>query len=97
VWHQFFGVAFFLIMLIDNQAPLKVPFEVFSAFGTVGPSVGSSIQPNCNFAYDLSAFGKSVLVLVMIAGHVGTITIGGAILKRHLPNYSYPEEPIVVG
>jgi trk system potassium uptake protein TrkH len=91
------GVAFFLIMLLENQAPLKVLFEVFSAFGTVGLSLGSSIQSNCNFAYDLFAFGKLVLILVMITGRVGTITIGGAILKRHLLSYSYPEESIVVG
>jgi trk system potassium uptake protein TrkH len=89
--------AFFLIMLIEYQPPLKVLFEVFSAFGTVGLSLGSSINPFCSFSYDLSAIGKLIIISVMIAGRVGTITIGSAILKPHILEYVYPEEPIVVG
>ncbi len=90
-------VAFFLIMLIDHQPPLKVIFEVFSAFGTVGLSLGSALNPFCSFSYDLSAIGKLIIIIVMIAGRVGTITIGSAIMKPHPIDYAYPEEPIVVG
>jgi trk system potassium uptake protein TrkH len=89
--------AFFLIMLIDNQSPLKVLFELFSAFGTVGLSLGSSVNHLCSFSYDLSAVGKLFVILVMIAGRVGTLTIGSALLKPHPLDYSYPEEPIVIG
>jgi trk system potassium uptake protein TrkH len=89
--------AFFLIMLIEQQSPLKVIFEVFSAFGTVGLSLGSAINPFCSFSYDLSTIGKLIIIGVMIAGRVGTITIGSAILKPHPIDYAYPEEPIVVG
>jgi trk system potassium uptake protein TrkH len=89
--------AFFLIMLIEHQAPLKVIFEVFSAFGTVGLSLGSSMNPFCSFSYDLSAIGKLIIIGVMIAGRVGTVTVGSAILKPHPIDYAYPEEPIVVG
>ncbi|MBE0433641.1 Trk family potassium uptake protein [candidate division WOR-3 bacterium] len=91
------GSAFFLIMLIDNQVPLKVLFEIFSAFGTVGLSLGSSINPFCSFVYDLSALGKLIIISVMIAGRVGTLTISSALLKPHPLEYSYPEEPIVIG
>jgi trk system potassium uptake protein TrkH len=90
-------VAFFLIMLLENQSPLKVLFEVFSAFGTVGLSLGSSLNPFCSFSHDLSAIGKLIIIGVMIAGRVGTITVGSAILKPHPIDYAYPEEPIVVG
>ena len=90
-------VAFFIIMLVENQAPLKTMFEVFSAFGTVGLSMGSATNPFCSFAYDLSPLGKLVIICVMIAGRVGTITVGSAILKPHPLEYSYPEETIVVG
>lgn len=91
------ALAFFVIMLIDNKPPLKVLFEVFSAFGTVGLSLGSSINPFCSFSYDLSIIGKLIIILLVIAGRVGTITIGGALLRPHPLEYSYPEEPVVVG
>lgn len=90
-------VAFFIIMITENQASLKTMFEVFSAFGTVGLSLGSATNPFCSFAYDLSAFGKFVIICVMIAGRVGTITVGSAILKPHPLEYLYPEEAIVIG
>ncbi|MCK4940920.1 Trk family potassium uptake protein [candidate division WOR-3 bacterium] len=90
-------VAFFIIMLVENQTPIKVLFEVFSAFGTVGLSFGSTVNPFCSFSYDLSTIGKLVIICVAIAGRVGTITVGSAILKPHPLEYSYPEEPIVVG
>jgi trk system potassium uptake protein TrkH len=89
--------AFFLIMLIENQTPLKVIFEIFSAFGTVGLSTGSSLNPFCSFSYDLSALGKLIIIGVMITGRVGTLTIGSALLKPHPLEYAYAEEPIVVG
>lgn len=91
------GAAFFAIMLIDGPAPGSVLFEIFSAFGTVGLSLGSLINPCCSFAHDLSAPGKFVIILVMVAGRVGTLTISSALLKSHPLEYSYPEEPIVVG
>ncbi|UCD06641.1 MAG: Trk family potassium uptake protein [candidate division WOR-3 bacterium] len=90
-------VAFLLILLIDKQSPLKVLFEVFSAFGTVGLSMGSSLNPFCSFSFDLSALSKLVIIGTLIAGRVGTITLGSAILKPHPLEYTYPEEPIVVG
>ena len=84
-------------MLIEQQTPLKVIFEVFSAFGTVGLSLGSSVNRFCSFSYDLSAIGKLIIIAVMITGRVGTLTIGSALLKPHPIDYAYPEEPIIVG
>ncbi len=90
-------VAFFLIMLFDEPEPLKALFEIFSALGTVGLSLGSSVNPHCSFSYDLSAISKLVIIAVIITGRVGTITIGSALLRPHLLEYKYPEEPIMVG
>ncbi len=89
--------AFFLIMLFDNPHPLKALFEVFSALGTVGLSLGSSINPYCSFSYDLSVISKLIIIVVVITGRVGTITIGSALLRPHPLDYKYPEEPIVIG
>jgi len=91
------SAAFSIIMLIDNPPPMKVLFEVVSAFGTVGLSLGSNINPNCNFSFDLSWASKLVLIVVMISGKVGLITISSALLKPHPLEYSYPEESIIVG
>ncbi len=90
-------IAFVFILVIDDLAPLKVLFEVISAFGTVGLSLGSGLNPTCNFSFDLSAIGKLIIVAVMISGKVGTITIGSALLRPRPMAYSYPEESIVVG
>jgi trk system potassium uptake protein TrkH len=89
--------AFVLIMLFDNSAPLSTLFEIFSALGTVGLSVGSSINPNCSFVYDLSALSKLIIIVVMLTGRVGTITIGSALLRPHPLDYKYSEEPVVIG
>jgi trk system potassium uptake protein TrkH len=90
-------VSFFLIMLFDGHAPVKVLFEIFSAFGTVGLSLGSSQNPCCSFSHDLTVFGKLIIIGVMLTGRVGTLTIGSALLRPHPMEYAYPEEPIVVG
>jgi len=89
--------GFVLIMLLDSPKPLAALFEVVSALGTVGLSMGSSVQKFCSFSHDLSAFGKLVIIMVMITGRVGTITIGSALLKPHPLEYKYPQEPIAVG
>lgn len=89
--------AFFLIMLFDTPEPLHALFEIFSALGTVGLSLGSSINPHCSFVFDLSAISKIIVTLVVITGRVGTITIGSALIRPHPIDYKYPEEPIVVG
>ena len=90
-------VAFFIIMLSEDKSPLKILFEIFSAFGTVGLSLGSSINPYCSLSYDFSVVGKLVIIIMMIAGRVGTITLGSALLKPHPLDYAYPQESIVVG
>jgi trk system potassium uptake protein TrkH len=86
-----------LLMLFDNCRPISAFFEVFSALGTVGLSLGSSVNSCCSFSYDLSWISKLVIILTMITGRVGTITIGSALLKPHLTDFKYPEEPIVIG
>jgi len=65
-------------------------FETVSAFGTVGLSLGITGQ--------LSAVGRLALVLLMIAGRLGPVTlasfIGGREVKQRV---RYPEEHVVLG
>lgn len=90
-------VAWILLLAVENAAPMRAAFEVVSAFGTVGLSLGSTLSSSCNYAYDLGPFGKLVLVLVMITGKVGTITIGSALLKPRPQDYTYPTETVAIG
>lgn len=90
-------LSFFVIMLIDRQSPFKLLFEILSAFGTVGLSLGSNIHPACNFSFDLSPISKLIVIFVMLSGRVGTLTLSQALIKPHLKEFSYPEESIIVG
>jgi trk system potassium uptake protein TrkH len=88
-----FGAALAL-MISDNIAFFTALFEVTSAFGTVGLSLG----PGYGLAAELSTFGKILLAFVMFAGRVGPITVVLALSERTKPRrYTYPEEDIAIG
>ncbi len=83
-----FGV--FVLLTVEDLALSDAFFEVVSAFGTVGLSTG--VTPG------LSAAGKIVLMLIMLTGRIGPLTLALAIGQRgerHL--YDYPEERVVIG
>jgi trk system potassium uptake protein TrkH len=88
-----FGAALAL-MISDDVPAFTALFEVASAFGTVGLSLG----PGYGLATELGAFGKILLAFVMFAGRVGPITIVVALSERSKPSrYTYPEEEIAIG
>ena len=79
------------ILTITENAPLNVLlFEVISAFGTVGMSLG--LTP------ELSIVGKVVITILMFIGRVGPLTLAFALAKRtkKMP-YKYVEEKIMIG
>jgi len=83
-----FGV--FVLLTVEDLPLSDALFEVVSAFGTVGLSTG--VTPG------LSAAGKIVLMLIMLTGRIGPLTLALAIGQRgerHL--YDYPEERVVIG
>ncbi|MEO0122572.1 MAG: TrkH family potassium uptake protein [candidate division WOR-3 bacterium] len=90
-------ISFFLILLFDRAQPLKLLFEIFSAFGTVGLSLGSNLNPYCNYVGEFSLFSKLIIILLMLIGRVGTLTLGSALIRPRNFDFSYPEESIVVG
>lgn len=78
------------IMVTDGLRLLPALFEVTSAFGTVGLSMGVS--------QGLSTFAKLILIGVMFWGRVGTITLILALsARRRTKGYSYPQEDIAIG
>ncbi|WP_207505516.1 TrkH family potassium uptake protein [Telluribacter humicola] len=84
------GPAILIITVLEPEKLLiNVAFECFSAFSTVGLTLG--ITPL------LSDTAKIVLVVVMFIGRVGTFTLFVAFSRRTLAkNYHYPKETIFI-
>lgn len=82
------GVAVFLLSVNDGHFGLiKLSFEVFSAFSTVGLTLG--LTPS------LTDFSKVVLVATMFIGRVGALTLCVALVKQQQQlYYRYPQEEI---
>ncbi|WP_265459012.1 TrkH family potassium uptake protein [Enterococcus sp. HY326] len=69
-----------------------IAFEAFSAFGTVGLTMG--LTP------DLTEIGKVVIIALMYIGRVGILTVVFSLIaksKREQANFKYPEEGVMVG
>lgn len=69
----------------------QILYEVVSAFGTVGLTLGITTE--------LSVIGKIIISISMYFGRVGPLTIVLALAKKHSNrgNIKYPEEKILVG
>ena len=81
----------FLLLLIEKDFTfMQILFESVSAFATCGYTTGITTQ--------LSQLSKIVLVVSMIAGRIGSLTIILALRKRkERLLYHYPEERFVIG
>lgn len=85
-------MAALIVLLITESNISVVPllFEITSAFGTTGMSLG--------ITSDLSTTGKSIIMGLMFIGRVGLIsflfTLGG---RGKKPHYHYPKERVIVG
>lgn len=81
------------VTLISYDQPeldlIKVVFECFSAYSTVGLSL--------NLTPELSTFNKLVVAVIMFVGRVSMLTIFIALVKnKHQGNYRYPTEEITI-
>jgi Trk-type K+ transport system membrane component len=84
----FLGIYIFLISINDSEKGLvKIAFEVFSAFSTVGLSLG--ITP------ELTGISKFIIILAMFTGRVGMVTILVVFIRQSKQlYYRYPKEDI---
>lgn len=82
--------ALVVLSITENHSLLALLFEVCSAFGTTGLSVG--------ITSDLSTAGKCVIIILMFIGRIGLPSflymIGG---KEEKTNYHYPKERVIIG
>lgn len=79
-----------LLLTEKNATLLQIIFEITSAFGTCGMSLG--------ITSDLSSPGKVIIMILMFVGRVGLISflysLGG---KSEKPKYHYPKERVIIG
>ncbi|NQD68715.1 TrkH family potassium uptake protein, partial [Bacillus haikouensis] len=79
-----------ILSLSESHSLIEIIFEVTSAFGTTGLSLGITSE--------LSTIGKCVIMILMFIGRVGILSflfmIGG---KEKTANYHYPKERVIIG
>ncbi|KAA9021666.1 TrkH family potassium uptake protein [Niallia endozanthoxylica] len=79
-----------VLSVTEKFSLLSIIFEVSSAFGTTGLSMG--ITP------DLSTFGKWVIMALMFIGRIGLVSFLLILRgKEQDVNYHYPKERIIIG
>jgi trk system potassium uptake protein TrkH len=85
------GGALFLLLLLEPQPFAELLFEVTSAFGTVGLSLGATPR--------LGPAGKLIIIAVMFVGRTGPLTL--ALLlgtgAARAPAVRRPESRVMVG
>ncbi|MBR7628375.1 TrkH family potassium uptake protein [Aeromonas popoffii] len=82
-------LAMFLLMVTEDLPFDKIMFETISAFATVGLSTGITAS--------LSEPGKLILVLVMICGRLGPLTLAFMLARPVETRIKYPEEGLYTG
>lgn len=83
------AVVSFIMSLYSSFSYKEVLFETVSAFGTVGLSLG--ITPY------IDNFSKILLIITMLFGRVGGLTLLSLILAKEPKEIKYLEEPVSVG
>lgn len=79
-----------LILTYTESAPFEwIVFEAFSAFGTVGLSMG--------LTGDLSNLGKIIIMVLMFIGRIGPVTLAFALARQHRDQVSHPKGDIFTG
>jgi potassium uptake TrkH family protein len=79
-----------VLSISEKHSLLELLFEICSAFGTTGLSMG--------ITSDLSSVGKCVIMILMFIGRIGLLSflfmIGG---KEEKTNFHYPKERVIIG
>jgi len=85
------AAGLFVLLLVEPLGFAELAFEVVSAFGTVGLSLGATPE--------LGPVGKLIIIVVMFTGRVGPLTVA-LLLGRSAargPRVRLPESRVMVG
>ncbi|MFA9560150.1 TrkH family potassium uptake protein [Evansella sp. AB-rgal1] len=78
------------LSVTESNAPfLNIVFEAFSAFGTVGLSMG--------LTEELSFLGKQIIIVLMFIGRIGPLTLAFALAKSSKPLITHPKGDVFTG
>ena len=92
---------FFLLIteyrIYNGRGFLPILFEIFSGLGTVGLSTGSQKVHNLSLAHDFSIYGKIILIILMLSGRAGMLTLYSAFIRKKKLPYKYPEAECYLG
>jgi Trk-type K+ transport system membrane component len=85
------SVCIFILCIVqDNMDIRQLFFEQISAFATVGLTLDTTPY--------LNDWGKSIIILTMYVGRVGTLTLALALTKQVAStSYQYPKAHLMVG
>ncbi len=90
-------LSIFILLITEDQNPFKMIFEVFSAYGTVGLSMGGELK-NVSLSANFTVYGKAIIIFLMLIGRVGILTAINIFLtadrKEH---FLYSKTKVIVG
>jgi len=79
----------FILTITEAMPFLELLFEVISAFGTVGLSMGITAE--------LSLIGRFVIMCLMFFGKIGPLTLAFSLAKSGSDKIRYPKEDLLTG
>lgn len=82
-------LTIFALSITENAPFLMIIFEVFSAFGTVGLSMGLTA--------DLTSLGKEIIIVLMFIGRIGPLTLAFSLAKTQKASIRYPDGEVFTG
>jgi len=92
----FFVVTVSMVLLVLEEARyISTLFEVTSALGTVGLSLGDGGVRSLSALF--TPLGKLFISFMMFAGRLGPLTLAVAIIRKRHERFRYPEGRIVIG
>jgi len=84
----------FIVVTQETQY-LPTAFEVTSAFGTVGLSLGDGGVRSLSALF--SPIGKLVISFTMFVGRLGPLTLAFAVTRQVTERFKYPEGRVIIG
>ena len=82
-------IAMFALMITEKAPFYEVMFETISAFATVGVTAGLTAT--------LSEPGKYIMIVVMIIGRLGPLTLAYMLARPKPTLLRYPEDNVAAG
>ncbi len=89
------GVVTVILIHLEKRSLMDILFEVVSAYGTVGLSVGDGGARSLSALF--SPLSKLLIIITMFTGRIGIMTFGLALLSKPKRRTKYLEAKVIVG